>query len=199
MRYNDGFIVGTGAALNISIGFIPSWVRVLNLSDGNALHEGPVGDVIHFDTGGPDPIRPGDQIVAADGGWSATVSEVMVYSGTWDASDAAGYIQLEAGSIDGQANIANDDVIHVRPQQGAAGTPVQRALMNAAGLEKTGVKVSAAVAPMGPNMHIRPYRGGDDDGPGFTIQSDISADNKLLGYQAWSPDPGSAPLGFQGG
>lgn len=34
-----GTVTGTGAAINISLGFIPDYVRIVNVTDGDTIHE----------------------------------------------------------------------------------------------------------------------------------------------------------------
>ena len=34
-----GIVTGTGAALNVSLGFVPDYVRLVNITDGNVLAE----------------------------------------------------------------------------------------------------------------------------------------------------------------
>lgn len=37
--FKRGAALGTGAAINISLGFIPDYVKVINLTDGNVVYE----------------------------------------------------------------------------------------------------------------------------------------------------------------
>ena len=34
-----GIVTGTGAALNVSLGFVPDYVRLVNITDGNVIAE----------------------------------------------------------------------------------------------------------------------------------------------------------------
>ena len=34
-----GTVTGTGVAINISLGFIPDYVRIVNVTDGDTIHE----------------------------------------------------------------------------------------------------------------------------------------------------------------
>ena len=191
-NYASGLLVGTGAAINVSLGWVPDYVKVINLTDADMIFEGPLADVINFDSGGTLELMKGDEIYASDGGWSGTIQEVLVRSGTWAGGDAAGWLVLEPGSLEGGANIANNDVIYRRPQQGGTDA-TNRATVASANrvtvtmqLDPTNGTDGNKMDPAGSNEHILPYHGTSAGaGAGFTLQSSISENDKLLSYQAW--------------
>jgi hypothetical protein len=47
-----GFIRGTGAAVNVTLGWIPEFVQLLNLTDGNEVDMHAVAPVLLFTSGG---------------------------------------------------------------------------------------------------------------------------------------------------
>ena len=205
MRYNDGFIRGTGAARNIELGFVPSWVRLINLTDADMIFEGPVAEAIAFDGGGNTAhdtreIKAGDMIHASDDGWHGTVKQVILSTGSWAAGTAAGWIVFEGGTLEGVSSIADNDTIYVRPQAGAKGS-ADAATVNGAGLTTVTVQLDPTnttdankMDPAGTNEHIKPYYGAEGSkARGFTLESAVCESAKLLAFQAWAPDPGSAP------
>lgn len=194
-NYSSGFLTGTGAAQTVELGFVPDYVRVVNLTDADMIFEGPVYEVVAFDTGdsASDVIRAGDVIHAEDNGWLGVVKQVLVHTGAWGGNTAAsGWIVFEPGSLVGADNIADDDPIHVAPQKGATGA-TEFAKVSAAGLVTTTMQLDPTnstdankMDPAGANEHIQAYYGTSGaDQSGFTLQSSISEDNKLLFYQAW--------------
>lgn len=182
-RYATDFLIGTGAAQNVEVGFVPDWVRVFNVTDGDALYEGFLAPVRTFTGGGTREVRRGDQLVQVTGGRvsaSGVVRKVLLTSGSWAGGDAAGYLIFETGSLVG--TLANAAAA-VAPQKGAASSADDLTL---AANDAEGIKVAAAVASAAANQNIKPYVGTSGAGSeGFTIESEISEDNKLLYFQAW--------------
>lgn len=204
MRYNDGFLIGTGAARNVELGFVPSWVRVVNLTDGDALYEGPVAQAIGFDSGGgdasnPREIKAGMKVHASDDGWEGIVGQLVLNTGSWAGGNATGWIVFEPGSLEGAANIADNDTIRATEHVDTKGTG-DWGTVAGGGLTIAGVAVAAAVAKAAAATSITPYFGSHASGAkGFTIASTISEDGKLLGYQAWAKDPGSDVIDLSDG
>ena len=197
MRYNDGFIVGTGAARNIELGFVPSSVKIINIS-GRATFEATLAQVIAFDSGSVE-IKAGMRIDAADEGWRGVVAEVILASGSWAGGDAAGWIVFEPGTLVGSANIANNDGIFASDQADLAGR-TNVADVSAAGLVAVGVERPVGGGAVVANAEITPYLGTEGSAAkGFTIAAGIAADNDLVRYQAWAPDPGSGDIDMSKG
>ena len=197
MRYNDGFIVGNGAKRNIEIGFVPSFVRVTNLTD-RATFEAAIAQAIAFDSGSVE-IKSGMRIDASDGGWRGIVKQVILASGTWAGGNAAGWIVFEDGSLAGSANVGDNDGIYSSEQVDVAGS-ANVADVNGAGLVTLGVEREADGSAVDAESGVTPYFGSEaSEAKGFSISATISVDNKLLHYQAWAPDPGSAPVDMSRG
>ena len=202
MRYNDGYLIGTGSARNVELGFIPSFVRVMNLTGTINVTQAALGEVIGFDGGGTKEIRAGDAIYASDKGWEGIVQQVILNTGSWAGGNATGFIVFVPGTLTGAGNIADNDVIRIRPQDGVDDTATNRADVVTAGVRNGTFRTVAAtaLAAGGSNQDIVAYQGADAAGAkGFTIQSAVLADGDLGFYQAWSPDPGSGPIDLAAG
>lgn len=68
-----GTFTGTGAALNISIGWIPDYVRIINVTDGDITHEWFKGmtDGTSVDTGAAVAANAADGVSDYEGSSSA--------------------------------------------------------------------------------------------------------------------------------
>lgn len=74
-----GTVEGTGAAINISLGFTPSYIRVVNTEDGDTIHEWFNG------------MTDGHAIKIVDGGAATNISRITsngisAYAGTTTAA-----------------------------------------------------------------------------------------------------------------
>lgn len=96
-----GFLRGTGAALNVELGWIPDFVLTINLTDGNKIFANALRKVVAFTSGGTDEIKAGDKLHGNTGDATAIIQQVIVDSGTWAGGDAAGWFVLEAASLSG--------------------------------------------------------------------------------------------------
>ena len=207
MRYNDGILVGTAAAQDIEVGFVPSWVKVINQNSGTGnagvpiVYEGPVAEVISFDSGGTEPITAGQRVDAMDGGWRGIVKQVIVYAGTWAAGTADGFLVFEPGTLVGAGNIADNDVIYTSDQVDVRGPATDRAAVEVAGLKDlTTVETSTFDLSAAAGVRITPYYGASGEkSHGFTFGATISDSDNMLFYQAWAPDPGSDIIDIYGG
>ena len=118
LQIADGYFEG-GTAATIAVGFDPRYVQLVNLTAATEVIYGMVADdILRFDGGGTDEIVGGYYIRASDGGWSARVKEVILTSGSWSGGDAAGYLILEAGSLEGETSLADNDTIRVATNKG---------------------------------------------------------------------------------
>ena len=196
MDYASRFVVGTGSALNVELGFIPDYARVVNLSDRDLITEGPLASVLAFTSGGTDELEAGLIIVQNDamGTW-AVIKEVLVQSGTWAAGTAAGFIVLEPGVGNGtfaaskQISVAPARQNPLMPPGGAAG---DWATTHATPYVNTDIAIAGAVAgAANANAGIAPYSGTIPNPPtlglsrGVTLGSTVSEDNKLLHVAGW--------------
>ena len=195
MNYAGRIVVGTGAALNVELGFIPDYARIVNLSDRDIIYEGPLSSVLAFTSGGTDELMAGMIIVQNDAQTTwALVKDVLVQSGTWAGGTAAGFIVLEPGV--GSGTFAASKQISVAPARqnpvlaptGAAG---DWGTTGATAYVNTNVETAAAVAGSAANETIAAYGGTipagstEGAGKGIALGSAISEDNKLLHIAAW--------------
>ena len=196
MDYASKFVVGTGAVLNVELGFIPDYVKVVNVSDRDAIYEGPLNPVLAFTSGGTEELKGGMIIVQSDApGTYAVVKDVIVQSGTWAAGNAAGYIVLENDGAAG--TFGNSKVLAVAPARqnplmAPGGASGDFATTGTTAYVDTDVKIAAAVGPKAnANEAISAYAGTIADAPdtgtakGVTLGSAISENDKLLHVAGW--------------
>lgn len=180
MPINCGFIHGTGAALNVSIGFIPDKVEITNWTDGDLVTVGIMHEVVAF-TSGSLEINAGDEIRGiTNSGVYGIVDQVILDSGSWAGGDAAGWLIFKQDRIVGTFGSENAEV----------NDSGNNDLTVAAEVEQ-GVAIAAAVAAATGNAAITAYHGDADNGyaKGFTVGSTVSANGKLLFYVAVASDP----------
>lgn len=168
-----GYLVGNGAAQNIELGFIPDYVAIFNMTDGDKIHEAFIGphQVVPFSSGGTTEIAAGDTITGATSGATGYVMEVLLYSGTWAGGDAAGFFVVDM--LDGTFGSENVDV----------GSSSNLATVTA-NVTHT-VDIDDAVASATGNAAITRYAGSaSSNTKGFTMGSTIAEEAKLLRYIA---------------
>lgn len=74
-----GTVTGTGAAINVELGWIPDYVRIVNATDGDTIHEWFNG------MGAGDAIK---ELSVTDNGATGTVSLALITSNGIDAYTA---------------------------------------------------------------------------------------------------------------
>lgn len=184
MTQRIGFIHGTGAAINVELGWVPDYVRIVNLTDGDKIYENFLGKVIAFTSGGlatavngSKVIKPGDVIRGlTNTGVYATIREVILDSGTFAGGDAAGWLIFNAGDMVGSFGSENAEV------NDSGGNDISVALQDEDGVDiDTEVTATTTAA-----TNIQSYVGNADSGyaKGFTVGSTVSEDGKLLGFVA---------------
>ena len=103
----SGFFVGNGAAMSVSVGFVPDRLEILDLTAGTTFYEGYVSSQSWaFTAGGAGTapglvIQAGSVIVGATSGASATVKSVGLTSGNWGAQPSLGQPSGAAGNAAG--------------------------------------------------------------------------------------------------
>lgn len=182
-----GYHRGTGAAINVELGWIPDHVRVVNLTDGDAIHENFLHKVGAF-TSGSVEIEAGDRIKGVTSGALGNVKQVILDSGSWAGGDAAGWLVLEH---EDQVGTFQNEAIGSVAKDGD--TPSDEATLTAA-FDQDGVTVTtAAAATTTAATNISAYVGSDASASkGFTIGATIAEDGKLLGYVATRSGPGES-------
>lgn len=172
-QIKSGYLVGNGAAQNISLGWTPDYVVVTNVTDGDKIHEGFIGphEVVPFSSGGTTEIVAGDTIIGATSGATAIVEEVLLYSGTWAGGDAAGFFVVR----DRSGTLGSENVY--------VGSGTNDATVTAAVTHT--VDIDTEVASATGNAAITRYDGSSGSASkGFTIGSTIAEEAKLLRYIA---------------
>jgi len=176
-----GVTVGNGAALNIELGFVPDMVELWNVTDGDLVTTAFLNWVVPFSGGGTKTIAAGDTIRGATSGARAVVKQVLIYSGTFAAGDAAGFFELVEGSLVGTFGSEN---VYVSSDS-TAGIDDATVTVNVV----HNVAIAAAAAGATGTSAISRYEGSAGSAAaGFTIGSVIAEEAKLLRYAAWRSD-----------
>ena len=177
-----GFIHGTGAALNVEIGFIPEFVLIANLTDGDKITLAWPTKVVAFTSGGTTEIKKGDTITGlTNTGVYAKIREVILDSGSWAGGDAAGWFLFDAADMTGTFGSENAEV----NDSGSNDVTV-------AAQTENGVDIDTEVASATGNAAITSFTGSDTNNyrAGFTVGSTVSANGDLLAYLALRSGPG---------
>lgn len=176
-----GYLVGTGAAINVALGFIPDRVQVYNLTDGTIYTEGFLSRWnVPFSSGGTNQISAGDKIIGATSGATAIVESVLLQSGTWAGGNAAGFFILQEGSLNGTFQSEN---VYDLTTQASAGIDDATVTANVV----LSVKTDTAAAPVTGNNALSRLEGAAAaaaGGQGFIIGSSVATANKLLYWEA---------------
>jgi hypothetical protein len=167
------YLVGNGAAQNVEIGFIPDYVRIVNVTDGDIDTEAFLGlfQTVPFTSGGVTEITAGQVITGATSGATARVIQILPYSGSWAAGDIAGFFVVDM--LSGTFTSENVNV----------GSSSNLATVTAN--VNHNVATAAAVAGATGNAAISRYVGAaGSNARGFTVGSTIAEEAKLLRYVA---------------
>lgn len=169
--------VGTGAALNIELGWIPDRVEVYNATDGDIVTVGfPNRNIIPFSSGGVNTLKAGDKITGVTSKATAIIKRVLLSSGSWAGGDAAGFFVVERDTISG--TFQGENVI------GTAAGATDDATVTANVTHS--YKIDAATAGVTGNNAISAYAGvAGSNAKGFTIGSTVSEAAKLLKWTAY--------------
>jgi hypothetical protein len=174
LSFATGNVVGTGAALNVSIGFVPRRVEVYNATDGDIITTAFLDYRIPFNTG-VTTIAPNDLIKGATSGATARVSEVVLISGTFAAGNAAGVLIVRPEDITGTFQTENV-YVPLSSTTTVAAVTVQVNRGNA---------VTTAAAAVVTTNSISPSLGSTTAAEGFTIGATVSESAKELIWSAW--------------
>lgn len=170
----SGFVQGTGAAIDVEVGFVPDVVIVTNVTDGDVINVGwPSVRTMAFTSGGTAEIKAGHTVIGATSGATAMVRQVLAGTGTWAGGDAAGTIILHAETITGSFTAENIFIAGGAGSNDATG----------AALATPGVDIDTEVAG---DTGVSAYPGSQAVATkGFTLGSGISEVGKLLHWAAW--------------
>lgn len=117
-----GSFMGTGASVNVEIGYVPTYVRVAQGSGTLAITEAWLSPAMTFTSGGTAVILPGATIRGATSRATATVKEVLTSAATWSAGTAAGVLILDENSITGTFTAGGENIVVTNLATGAVGT-----------------------------------------------------------------------------
>lgn len=174
MEIKTGYLRGTGAAINVSLGWVPDRVTIINLTDGDKIDINSLDLVMTFTSGSVEPVA-NDVLKDLTNGGYARVKEVILDTGSWAGGDAAGWIIFDPLSLVGTIGAAGLDINGSGTDSLTGSTPNQ-----------DGVSIGAAVtATTTDATNVKAYAGSDASAAkGFTIGATMSEDGKLLFYEA---------------
>ncbi len=177
-----GFLRGTGAAINVELGWIPDFVKIVNLTDGDKIHMNALKKVIAFTSGGTDEIKAGDKLHGNTSDATAIIDQVILDSGSWAGGDAAGWLILRPATVSGtfEAETAyREDVDSDGDDK-----------ITVAAADQDGVDIDTEVAATTTAAtNVSEYVGArGSNAKGFTVGQTISEDAKLLYYVALRGD-----------
>ena len=175
----SGYTVGNAAAINVSLGWYPDMVYLVNLTDADKITTAYLGrQSVPFSSGGTTEVTAGARIKGATSGATAIVEAVLLYSGTWAGGDAAGFFVVRdvTGTFASEAAYIDSD-----DTAGADDATIT------ANVTFT-VSVDTEVAVETTTSAITRYVGSTTAGIGFTIGSVVAEEAKLLFWIAFRAD-----------
>ena len=176
--FKCGFLMGNGAAINVSLGWIPDFVRVVNLTDGDETHEGTCQKIFTFTSGGTATPVAGDVLVGATSGATVKIREMLTLSsGTFAGGDAAGSFIARVDECVGI--ITDTENMYIQ-----GGTSTNDLTLTTGFPKQYTTKIAAAVADETTDT-ITAYVGSTTESKGFTIAAGIAEEAKVLAYQAY--------------
>jgi hypothetical protein len=179
------YLVGTGAALNIPLGYNPDWARLVNLTDGTILNEYFRGRIMPF-TVGTVALVPGAKIKGATSGAVARVMDVVIATGTLAASTAAGWIILDDADA---AGVPYADKVGTFSTENitlfGASTTIGAITVD---VTMPQIKIDTAVAPITASNAITYYAGDKNNAKGLTLAAGIMTAGKLFCLQTFMFD-----------
>tara|TARA_B100002003_G_scaffold184400_2_gene172746 strand:+ start:2355 stop:2912 length:558 start_codon:yes stop_codon:yes gene_type:complete len=180
-HFASGVILGAGAAVNVSCGFIPDLV-ILNNANG-ATETVTIGGgfaVVKFDSGSTE-IVVGDKLVDESAAGTFYVKSVTVTSGTWAGGDAAGWMEIYFVS----GTVTNNNTLGIVKREGRA------AVTNAATVDGSilypNVDIDTEVGAA--SAFVLPYAGVAATTPrGFTIGASAAVSGEFVWWAAFGKE-----------
>lgn len=180
-QFKSGVFWGTGAAVDISLGFIPDRVEVVNLSTTAIVYNGTCNLYLFtYTSGGTATPVVGDVMIGATSGAEATITSMKLDSGSWSAGSAAGRFTTRVSDSKGTFNSGENlyrytgDVGSSRDDLTMTGTPVTHTW-----------SIDTEVAGETTNT-VTSYRGSNATPPGITVASTVATATHLFHYSAWA-------------
>lgn len=184
-----GAVIGTGGAINIELGWVPTFVQVFQ-SDGLLTTSAFLTWYVPFTSGGTVQILAGHSIRGVTSRAVANVREVFITAaGNWAAGTAAGWLSLEEGSLVGNFS-ASEDLVVTNLASGsittAAGGDATAGATTPANLVHNVAFAAAAAPVLAGNAAISRYEGtAAQYSKGFTIGSTLSVTGQLIRFAAF--------------
>ena len=174
-----GFLRGTGAALNVELGWIPDFVLIFNLTGGDVVWANALKQVIAF-TSGSTEIKAGDKLHGNTSDATAIVDQVIVDSGSWAGGDAAGWFVLRPTTRNGNFSAAETAY-----REGVDSDGDDRATLTAV-QDQDGLNIDTEVAATTTAAtNVSEYAGSAGSASkGFTVGATISENANLLYFVA---------------
>lgn len=179
-NYKSGYVYGTGAVVNISLGWIPDKVTVTNLTDADRIDEGFLGRVMPYTSGGVTEVKAGMIIKGATSGAIATILQVLKTSGTWAGGDAAGSFIIDLKS---KVGTFASELIYIISD---TATGVDDATVTVdVDFSIATVLAVAVQAANGITSYLGSTTAGSEAAEGFTLGTTTSESGKLLFWEAF--------------
>ena len=178
--FQSGEVLDNAASINVELGWVPDYVEVTNVTDGDIISCGfPNRQIIPFSGGGVNELVVGEKITDVTTKATAIIKEVLLYSGSWAGGDAAGFFVAEVDDIVGTFGSNN-----VTGETAAATDDATVTVQ----VTHT-VSIEALVATKTTTDALLPYAGVDStNAKGFIIGSLVAEEAKLLRWCAWRND-----------
>ena len=179
-----GFIRGTGAAVNVELGWVPDFVMTFNLSNGDDIYANFLKQVIAFTSGGTTEIKQGDKLHGNTSDATAIIRQVIVDTGTWAGGDAAGWFIIDRPDLVGDFSAAETAYREGVDSDGDDGVTLTAAQ------DQDGIDINTEVAATTTDAtNIYAYAGvAETNSKGFTLGATVSENAVLLGYIALRGD-----------
>ena len=177
-----GVVIGTGAALNIELGWVPNSVELFNVTDGDIITQTFLDWILPFTSGGVVEIVAGMDIKGATSNATARVKQVVASATTWSAGTATGLLVLDAdylvGTFASENIYVTSDVI--AGIDDATVTANVNHTMNSGASTLAIATTTSAISRLDGTSGLV--------GKGFTIGSVISEAGKVLRWRAFRDD-----------
>ncbi len=187
MPVRSGFVHGTGNALNVEIGFVPDYLRLVDITNGDIITEGYFKRIVVF-TSLSVAISVGNYIKGATSGATARVNQVIIDTGTVAGGDAAGWLICDPFEVVGTLETEEAQVYSSKPGPNAAATDHLDIVVD---IEEGNNIAAAVVQVTTAATQVTAFEGTEATlRKGFTMGATVSIVNVLFHYFAMANDPG---------
>jgi hypothetical protein len=181
----SGSFVGTGAIVNVELGWIPNSVEIYNATDGTPYQVAfLIPWVVPFTSGGTAVPVAGSTIRGAISGATATIESVQLSSGTFAAGNAVGNFTLVEGTLVNA--FGSENIIITNPAVGSVGT--DDATVTPAVVHNCAITAQAASVLAGTTAVSRFEGTVASTSKGFTVGLGLAVAGKLIRWRAFRDD-----------